>query len=85
MTICELNLLENWRSNGTRSPASLAHRYALSIPKVGSVILGVKNRAELKECIEAERRGDLSAEQLDSPKKFILISEKFSNMLNVSF
>ena len=50
------------------SPASLAHRYALSIPKVGSVILGVKNRAELKECIEAEKRGDLTAEQLDTLK-----------------
>mgnify|MGYP000737075316 CR=1 FL=1 len=46
------------------SPASLAHRYALSTPKVGSVILGVKNRAELKECIEAEEKGELTAEQL---------------------
>ena len=29
------------------NPASLAHRYALSANKVGSVILGVKNRKEL--------------------------------------
>jgi hypothetical protein len=26
--------------------------------------LGVKNRAELKECIEAEEKGELTAEQL---------------------
>ena len=43
------------------SPASLAHRYALSIPKVGSVILGVKNRDELKECIKAEEKGELTS------------------------
>lgn len=29
------------------SPAALAHRYALAIPGVDSVVLGVKNRAEL--------------------------------------
>ena len=39
------------------NPASLAHRYALSANKVGSVILGVKNRKELVECIEAEEKG----------------------------
>ncbi len=50
------------------SPASLAHRYALSVAKVGSVILGVKNRAELKECIEAEEKGELTAEQLSTLK-----------------
>ena len=42
------------------SPASLAHRYALSMRDVSSVILGVKNRKELIECIEAEERGTLS-------------------------
>ena len=50
------------------SPASLAHRYALSTPKVGSVILGVKNRDELKECIKAEKKGELAAEQIDTLK-----------------
>ena len=38
------------------SPASLAHRYTLSVKKVSSVILGIKNRKELKECIEAEKK-----------------------------
>ncbi|MEH6909991.1 MAG: aldo/keto reductase [Oceanicoccus sp.] len=46
------------------SPASLAHRFALSIPKVNSVILGVKNRMELEECLQAERMGRLSGEQI---------------------
>ena len=50
------------------SPASLAHRYALSASKVGSVILGVKNRVELKECIEAEEKGELTTEQFSTLK-----------------
>lgn len=42
------------------SPASLAHRYALTMPGVSTVVLGVKNRAELQECLEAEQKGALS-------------------------
>ena len=41
------------------SAAALAHRYALSIPGVATVILGVKNRAELRECLAAAERGQL--------------------------
>jgi aryl-alcohol dehydrogenase-like predicted oxidoreductase len=41
------------------SAAALAHRYALSIPGVATVILGVKNRAELRECLAAAERGPL--------------------------
>ena len=41
------------------SPALLAHRYALSMPGVSTVVLGVKNREELLECVEAEARGHL--------------------------
>ena len=44
------------------SPAALAHRYALSMAGVASVVLGVKNRAELRECVEAESRGRLDPE-----------------------
>ena len=43
------------------SPAALAHRYALSVPSVATVILGVKNRAELAECLTAADRGPLTA------------------------
>ncbi len=48
------------------TPAALAHRYALSVPGVASVILGVKNRAELDECVAAEARGGLGAAELDA-------------------
>ena len=46
------------------SAASLAHRYALSMLGVSTVVLGVKNRAELRECVEAEARGPLGRELL---------------------
>ncbi|WP_229069783.1 aldo/keto reductase [Actinoplanes sp. DH11] len=46
------------------SAASLAHRYALAVPGVASVILGVKNRTELAECLEAEARGPLPADEV---------------------
>ncbi len=46
------------------SPASLAHRYALSMEGVATVILGVKNRVELDECLEAEAKGPLDADLL---------------------
>lgn len=43
-------------------PAVLAHQYALSIPHVDSVVLGVKNRAELKQCLFAEKNSPLNLE-----------------------
>jgi aryl-alcohol dehydrogenase-like predicted oxidoreductase len=46
------------------TPASLAHRYALSVPGVATVVLGVKNRAELAECLAAEERGPLTPAEL---------------------
>jgi aryl-alcohol dehydrogenase-like predicted oxidoreductase len=44
------------------STASLAHRYAISMSGVDTVILGVKNRTELRDCMAAESRGPLPAE-----------------------
>ena len=44
------------------SPAALAHRYSLSIPGVATVVLGVKNRSELRECVAAAERGPLDRE-----------------------
>lgn len=44
------------------SPASLAHRYALTIDGISTVVLGVKNREELNECVAAEAKGRLSPE-----------------------
>src|SRR3984893_861766 len=45
------------------SPALLAHRYALSLP-VDTVVLGVKNRTELAECVVAAEAGPLPADLL---------------------
>ncbi len=43
------------------SPAVLAHRYALGMG-VDTLVLGVKNRAELAECVAAAAMGPLSPE-----------------------
>jgi aryl-alcohol dehydrogenase-like predicted oxidoreductase len=45
-------------------PAVIAHRYALSMPGVATVVLGVKNRAELAQCVAGEAAGPLAARQL---------------------
>jgi aryl-alcohol dehydrogenase-like predicted oxidoreductase len=41
-------------------PALIAHRYALSIPGIDTVVLGVKNRIELRQALAAEAAGALS-------------------------
>jgi aryl-alcohol dehydrogenase-like predicted oxidoreductase len=43
------------------TPGLLAHRYALSLA-VDTVVLGVKNRAELAECVAAAEAGPLPAD-----------------------
>lgn len=45
-------------------PAIVAHRYALGIAGVDTLVLGVKNVAELDQALEAERRGPLDPAQL---------------------
>ena len=42
-----------------KSAAYLAHCYALSVSGVSTVVLGVKNQTELRECIEAEAAGPM--------------------------
>lgn len=44
------------------SPAAVAHRYALDMEGVDSVVLGVKNRQELEECVAAEKADPLTSE-----------------------
>lgn len=44
------------------SAAATAHRYALDIAGVDTVVLGVKNRTELMECVGAEAAGPLPAD-----------------------
>jgi aryl-alcohol dehydrogenase-like predicted oxidoreductase len=43
------------------NPAVLAHRYALSLA-IDTLVLGVKNRQELAECVEAAEAGPLPAD-----------------------
>ncbi len=45
-------------------PALVAHRYALSLPGVDTVVLGVKNRGELDQALDAEAAGPLSAAEM---------------------
>ena len=45
-------------------PAIVAHRYALGIGGVDTLVLGVKNVAELNQALTAERQGPLDADQL---------------------
>ncbi|MCD7059325.1 aldo/keto reductase [Pelagibacterium xiamenense] len=47
-------------------PAIVAHRYALGIEGVDTLVLGVKNRAELKDALAAEAAGPLDAEQVQA-------------------
>lgn len=53
-------------------PALIAHQFSLSMEGVDSVVLGVKNRAELEVGLEAERRGALSADALGAIAKLRL-------------
>ncbi|HUB48242.1 MAG TPA: aldo/keto reductase [Acetobacteraceae bacterium] len=48
-------LCASWGEN----PAVVAHRYALGLP-IDTLVLGVKNRMELAECIAAAEAGPLS-------------------------
>ena len=44
-------------------PADLAHRYALCLPGVATVVLGIKNRQELKAALAAEAAPPLTEEE----------------------
>lgn len=43
-------------------PALIAHRYALGLDGVDTLVLGVKNRRELADVIDAEAKGPLASE-----------------------
>jgi aryl-alcohol dehydrogenase-like predicted oxidoreductase len=47
-------------------PAVVAHRYALSMPNIDTLVLGVKNRAELAACVAAEAAGPLEPPQMSA-------------------
>ena len=54
-------LCETWGED----PAVIAHRYALSIDGVDTVVLGVKNPAELAQLVDAAEKGPLDEAQID--------------------
>ena len=53
-------LCEEWRAD----PAIIAHRYALGMAGVDTLVLGVKNRQELRQCLDAEAAGPLSPDEI---------------------
>jgi len=55
-------LCQSWGED----PALIAHRYALGMEHVATVVLGVKNREELEGCLRAEAEGPLEADRLEA-------------------
>jgi aryl-alcohol dehydrogenase-like predicted oxidoreductase len=53
-------LCEQWGED----PAVVAHRYALGIGGVDTLVLGVKNREELRQALDAEAAGPLEPDRL---------------------
>jgi aryl-alcohol dehydrogenase-like predicted oxidoreductase len=53
-------LCDSWGAD----PAIVAHRYALGMHGVDTVVLGVKNREELSQCLVAEAAGPLPPEEM---------------------
>lgn len=63
--VLDYNRSARWRALAKEigeDPADLAHRYALTMDNVDTVVLGIKNRHELEMCIAAEARGPLDPE-----------------------
>ena len=44
--------------------AALAHHYSLSMSDASTIVLGVKNRKELRECIEVEKLGKMQSSMI---------------------
>ena len=57
------------------SPSKLAYRYALSQNGGSSIILGVKNREELMECLESEQSTRLDKEQINKIEEAISLKK----------
>ena len=55
-------LCANWGED----PAQIAHQYALSLADFDTIVLGVKNRAELAQCLAAEAAGPMDAVRISA-------------------
>jgi aryl-alcohol dehydrogenase-like predicted oxidoreductase len=53
-------LCETWGAE----PAVIAHRYAFGIEGIDTLVLGVKDREELRQCLDAEAAGPLEPEHV---------------------
>ncbi len=67
-TVVDYNIAASFRTlcdEIGEDPAIIAHRYALGMDNVDTVVLGVKNRTELDDCLKAADQGPLSVELTD--------------------
>jgi aryl-alcohol dehydrogenase-like predicted oxidoreductase len=67
-TVIDYNIAASFRTlcdEIGEDPATIAHRYALGMDNVDTVVLGVKNRMELDDCLKAADQGPLSDELSD--------------------
>jgi hypothetical protein len=60
-SLCTRRRIPAARRGARREPTVLAHRYALSLD-IDTLVLGVKNRRELAECVAAAEAGPLAPE-----------------------
>jgi len=51
--------------------ASLAYHYALSMENPSTIVLGVKNRQELNECIQVEKLGKMDSNLMKRLNKIV--------------
>lgn len=58
------------------SAAHLAHRYALSLGDVATVVIGAKNRHELAEALAAEAAGPLSPDEMRAIEAACAVEEE---------
>jgi aryl-alcohol dehydrogenase-like predicted oxidoreductase len=56
------------------NPAVVAHRYALALD-IDTLVLGVKNRRELADCVAAAEAGPLPADLIARIDKAVLRSD----------
>jgi len=68
-TIVDYNTAASYRAlcaEWGEDPAIIAHRYAIGMGNVDTVVLGVKNREELEQCLQAAEQGTLDNAQVQA-------------------
>jgi aryl-alcohol dehydrogenase-like predicted oxidoreductase len=62
--------------------AALALRFCLSFPEIATLILGIRDAAELERNLEAARQGPLSASELEHWRRFAVEDDPLVSPLN---